>query len=246
VINLKQETEILQLVENQHNTSSIDLDIGLIFEYIDYKFLLNFSNVKFFTDFSIELGDNIRYLPNIFTQVVGYKFINNETGYLFVYIHNNILIIPGYLIIYFYYEYPVLNYKLNIINDFILDDRNRDIINLYKENYFFKILYSTKNIKFDNKFNKFNYICLIMLYNRKTLFDYQLKFIKDYKAALTPKFKYLNHEDKKIIIDDYNEYKTKGLSIEKIKLETEFSQKYYFLKAQKYKRKYLNLKNLIF
>jgi hypothetical protein len=62
------------------------------FEFIDYS-LINETKIKY---------DNfIDYLPNIFTQVNGINFINNKSGYLFVYKNDKILVIPGYLIIYY-------------------------------------------------------------------------------------------------------------------------------------------------
>ena len=241
--NVDLKTSILKLIDNQYNNNAYPLNDNLKFEYENYSFLLNFSDKNIFIKYTIKLDNTIRYLPNIFTQVIGHRYINNNSGYVFVYIHEHILIIPGYLIIYFYNKYPVLNYKLNIINDIIIDDEyNRSIIDCYKENNFFKILYSTEYIEYDFKiYNRSKYICFRMLCERKLLFEYQKTFIQYYSNI------YKSYEH--IIIRDYNDYKTrtKVLFIENFiiaELLKEYSQKYY-LKTQKYKRKYLKLKKLM-
>jgi hypothetical protein len=240
-VDLKIDTEKLQLVENQFNKRNDPLNINLRFEYITYIPIRKFSNMQYFMFGTIELSRHIRYLPNIFTQITGYDYLNNNSGYIFVYIHELILIIPGYLITYFYDNYPILNYKLNIMNDVPLKKRDRNTINRYKTDYFFQILYSTKYIPYNHIYKELNYICYKILLDRKSIFEYQKQFIEDYLQS----GQFIIHENE--IILKYDAYKTKVPFIEKFttrELQLFFSQKYY-LKAQKYKRKYLELKNLI-
>ena len=88
----------------------------LFYEYKKYSFESLLSDYDIFINNSIILEDNIRYLPNIFSQINEYKYSQNTTELLFVYIHDQLLIIPKYIIHYFY-EYPIVNSKFVIINN---------------------------------------------------------------------------------------------------------------------------------
>jgi len=189
------------------------------FEYIDYS-LIN--------ETKIEYDNFIDYLPNIFTQVNGIDFSNNKSGYLFVYKNNKILIIPGYLIIY-YEKYPLFNYKLNYINNKKIDDK---ILKKLKELDFFKVLYN----KNENVIESINYVLYKILSDKKTLFNYQIELIKKYKSINTD-----------IIKIKQSLVQFQDLNISRIKNNL-FSKKYikinnnYFKKYLIYKKKYLKLK----
>ena len=88
--------------------------------YPEYDFIIyNFkkiNNKKVFELLTMKVDDLIYILPNIFIQIDGFKFNKNVSGFLFVYIDNKILIIPGYLVSYFMYDYIIFDIKLKFVN----------------------------------------------------------------------------------------------------------------------------------
>ena len=103
----EQEQEKEQEKETLQNNVNTDLHVinynNQLFEYINY----NFENIILSPDEfinsnnTIKLNEDIYCLPNFDTQINGYEFKNNKIGILFVYIHEKLLIIPGYLLIEF-------------------------------------------------------------------------------------------------------------------------------------------------
>jgi hypothetical protein len=214
------ESEKITLRENILNQSiSKDKDI-INFEFNDYS-VINNSIIKY--------NPNIEYLPNIFTQVNGINFINNKSGYLFIYKDGKILLIPGYLITY-YEEYPILNYKLNYVNEKRIEIEK--LIKL-KELDFFKVLYN----KDKNKIDKIDFILYRILSDKKIVFEYQNELLSKYIDEKTDILTF------NTIIQTYNE---KNISY----INTVSSKKYikinnvnkFFDKYLIYKKKYLKLK----
>jgi hypothetical protein len=134
---------------------------------IEYKKYENYNrlflNINHFIEHTIEINKNIRYLPTFLYQLKITKFnihvlIENISGYLFVYIHSIILIIPGYLVSHFS-NFPILNLKLDNINYNNILDINT--IKKIKEYNLFKLLSSGNDFTLDNDEESF-VACLII------------------------------------------------------------------------------------
>ena len=113
----------------------------LFYDYKTYDFNILKSD---FIQGTIRLTDSIHFLPNIFTNSNTYRHYYNESGCLFVYFRNvnKILIIPGYLFMYFK-EYPILNYKALLLNKELSSDfmtNKQRILNIYEKEDLLKIL----------------------------------------------------------------------------------------------------------
>jgi hypothetical protein len=211
--------EVEKSYEKVSNLTTFKKEDIIEFEFIDYS-LINEIKIK---------HDNfIDYLPNIFTQVNGIDFIHNKSGYLFVYKNEKILVIPGYLIIY-YDKYPIFNYKLNYINNKKIDD---EIVKILKELDFFKVLYNQNK----NEIESINYVLYKILSDKKNLFNYQIDLINKYKSI-----------DKDILNIKQSLVQFQDVNISHVKNNV-FSKKYikinniYFEKYIIYKKKYFKLK----
>ena len=196
-------------VKKEKIISSLELNKEDVikFEFKDYSKINDESKIIY--------DSNIEYLPNIFTQVNGIQFINNNSGYLFVYINNKILIIPGYLIIY-YNDYPIFNYKLNYINNNKIDKLDE-----LKKLDFFKVLYNKND--FDTTID---FILYRILSDNKKLFDYQIELMKKY-----------NKEDRKKIIENILKLQNFNIAYDK------YFKKYLLYKKKYLKSKHLYLNN---
>jgi len=241
----------LRLVDNQLNINKPLFSDELYYEYVNYNPLLELfitRAIELLITYTIELDKQIRYFPNIFTQVTTFNFIRNRTGYLFVYIEERdiIIIIPGYMIIYFYKEYPVFNYKLILINTTIFKPIQE--INKFKESYFFRLINDSETISYNPSEQKINYVCYQILLDREKIFEYQKKFLDKYTEKQYD-------IDKLLIIKDIHSYNTQIIqSIEKFifnPITGKFNNKYifygnndiFFKKYLNYKKKYIELKN---
>ena len=114
----------------------------IVMKCIDCK-----ENIK---NISIELCENIYFLPNIFSN----NNVINISGIVFVYLHELeiILIIPGYMVPLFYDNYLIFNTKLDKIN-INIEINSKKTINIKQiktniENLdFIKILNSKKKVE---------------------------------------------------------------------------------------------------
>ena len=121
------------------------------------------------------------YTKYIFDKII-LPLLNNKTtfnvsGYLYVYFpFNKILIIPGYLLMYFYYKHPILNYKLILINNsFIHFFKEDDKTRLLQEDLF-KIL---NNTKVGNPNTLSAYISSLIFSNNNIITKYQNDLFQD-------------------------------------------------------------------
>ena len=170
----EQDLELITLIQKQQN----DVDVfnknflfPIKFEFYSYDNLIT----KF-----IKYDENILFLPNIFNQVNGLSFKNNESGIVFVLIEHLCYIIPGYLIYIFIDKYPVFNFNLILLNSIMYDQYIFDQI---KEYNIFKIIndHIIDEKLFDNNFIYF--IIYLYLYNLNSVdyssHDYEFfEFIK--------------------------------------------------------------------
>ena len=107
-------------IENPYNEL---LDKIINYEYENYDFTDIISDETIFINKTIKISDTIRCVPNLFTQLDTYDLILNKSGFLFVYIHKQLLLIPGYLFIHFN-ECILLSLYLSYLNntDMLIDD----------------------------------------------------------------------------------------------------------------------------
>ena len=218
------------------------LTIKCIIEYKEYpQFEDEFLNINSFKTKTIRINDKIRCLPNIFSQVNSYDFYNNSTGYLFVYIHEQILIIPGYLITHFNIN-PVLNSNLIVVNNIYV---NKIIINELKVFELFKIL-NISNTLIPTSINLECFIAIIILISKETITLTQ----KQIMNLVINKVGYNIRESLNktlrdvydILINRLYEYShTQDLLFIKIKDVDDYILKKYI----KYKQKYIKFKNII-
>ena len=181
-------------------------------------------SVDTFICLTFKINDRIRCLPNFDTQHNTIQLIKNNSGLLFVYIHNHLLVIPGHLLVYFM-EYPILNYRLSNINK--TNILRKDIIDQFKEIPLFKIFLS--NIKITNFYEYYLYSIIIKDQNtKKIMFNY----------IYGPEYTYKSEFNKKI---DEN---FDGFQVKKYNASDYLILPEYRLKALKYKNKYLKLLSL--
>jgi hypothetical protein len=184
--------------KSKNKQKSIDEDqkeefIQVQYHYIkefDY-YIYNFSNLE--TDFfnnTIKINENIRHLPNILNIASHSHIEKYNKGLLFVLFekYNTILIIPFYLIIYFYNDYHIFDKKLNKIN-FKIGDYN---IDHFKELNFFKI-FAGKEINSLNEYCKTYeahvlYIILPNTVYNTTFISSQIEFIRKMSDSINQKF----------------------------------------------------------
>ena len=228
----EQEKEILQ---NKVDSSLHSVDYNNFnCEYIIYDFKEIKLSLDNLIQNSIEINNDFYCLPNFDTQLDTYNFQNNKIGILFVYIHQKLLIIPGYLLIEFY-EYPILDIQFKSINNISIPDYDFE---RFKLSFLYKILNSEVMYKFNSSITKIeiiSYFIIKLSYHyyfnisstQKMFYDlFNLKFI-------TNEFTDFNSEVEK--------FKTskKDLFISKISID-DYKKKYL-----KYKNKYLNLSKIL-
>ena len=190
------------------------------YEYIRYDFDDLKCDFNIFKHSTIEISDKIRCLPNLFSQLNTYSFINNISGFLFVYIHNILLLIPGYLLVEFD-EFPLLTLTLKVINNKLIDS---DILSQLKNNDIYKIF------TFDDSFEYTpeSGLAHIMLRYFNNIVKFQSDFLNN-KEILTS----INY----IISKFETFYKNNNQLFVKPKYEESYN------KYLKYKLKYIKLKN---
>ena len=212
------------------------------YDFIMYNYIFNeINNVKIFNLLTIKVDEVLYCLPNIFVQIDGFRYNKNTSGFLFVYIIDKLLIIPGYMVTQFMYNYPIININLIIIN-----------INFYKVGFnYYEIIKKIKNHKiFSNirnklEFNQENILLYFIMLNIQYEIDYSFSINDEEIIILNQKIKeiYDNWLDEDIIrrslmIDEsFNDIK---LIIDKIKLFKNISNNN-FQKYLKYKLKYYSL-----
>ena len=130
------------------------------YDFIMYNYIFTQTHeYKIFNLLSIKVDELIYCLPNIFIQIDGFNYNKNTSGFLFVYIIDKILIIPGYLITHFMYNYPIFTIDLILVN-----------INFCKLHYdYYGIIEKIKlnrifaNIKNILRFNQYDNILLYFI-----------------------------------------------------------------------------------
>jgi hypothetical protein len=130
------------------------------YDFIMYNYIFtNINQDKIFNLLTIKVDELIYCLPNIFIQIDGFNYNKNKSGFLFVYITDKILIIPGYLITHFMYQYPIFTIDLILVN-----------INFCKISYnFYEIIEKVKfnrifaDIKNILRFNQYDNILLYFI-----------------------------------------------------------------------------------
>jgi len=137
-------------------------------EYVKYDFTSIKQNYAEFIKNTIKISDIIRCLPNIFSQVNTYNFVENKSAFLFVYIHGLLLLIPGYLFIHFNDVYPVLTLNFNLINKIIID---KETLECLKHNDIYTIF--TSNDQIELNYNLETGISLLMLSILQNITKYQ-------------------------------------------------------------------------
>jgi hypothetical protein len=213
-----EQTRIRNRAVDTPNHFGFSKQLIIKFDYKKYDFIILES--KFFEN-TIEINEHIRCLPNILSHASHCNFHENESNFLFVLFekYNIILIIPSYLIIYFYDKYHVFDKKLNKQN-FISGDYD---IDFFKNLNFFKIL-NTKEItnidEYSKTYEAFILFIMITLNSDEQLYGSHYDLIKK-----------LNHNINKTFIEKFESEIRRFFDIR-------YSKKYL-----KYKKKYLSLKN---
>jgi hypothetical protein len=135
---------------------------------VKYDFTSIKQNYAEFIKNTIKISDIIRCLPNLFSQVNTYNFVENKSAFLFVYIHGLLLLIPGYLFIHFNDVYSVLTLNFNLINKIIID---KEILECLKHNDIYTIF--TSNDQIELNYNLETGISLLMLSLLQNITKYQ-------------------------------------------------------------------------
>ena len=231
----------------QSKASSIELSTNtlksaiifdeLFYDYNKYDFNI-LDNLKDFNFATIELTNDINYLPNIFTISNPYIYSKNSSGFLFVYFINyqKILIIPGYLIMYFYEKYPIFNFKFILINNNfskLYNDIKDHIKTKFLKSNLFRLL-NYQNVPNINNLSA--YICSLMINNNNKISETQKELIKFFlnednslkykklillstqnKYFIENKIKLINAIEIELFLEE--KIKLEKLNEEKIKLE---------------------------
>ena len=131
---------------------------------------------------SINLEENVYFLPNIFSNINTV----NDSEILFVYLPNLniILIIPGYMVIYFYKKYIIFNTNINIINEVTIDEKRiKETKETIKNLSFIKILHKIPDYKITDENNAAIIISCFLLYkNIELLSSEQREMYNEYKS----------------------------------------------------------------
>ena len=170
---------------------------NIYYDYIKYDFNILDVSLDEFINNTIKLDELIYFLPNILTQSNTYNYSLNLSGNLFVYfdIYEKILIIPGYLIIYFNKKYPILDYSLSLINIDLFDRYNQAIKNKFIKTDLFKLLnYDIHNFK-----TYAGYICFLIIYNNNNISIYQREIINFFNNFLKNSIIYVKIIERRLL-----------------------------------------------
>lgn len=200
------------LIENRTKNNEIFFN----FEYKKYEFNNIKENRKTFIKYTIQISEKIKCLPNLFSQLNTLNYINNASGFLFVYIHDLLLLIPGYLLVQFN-EFPLLTLNFKLINDKIINPvileklKNNNIYRLISSNYvsapdndeikigIIMLLFYDQITKFQHDYLEKNKILIptIILEIKKKFNDFlQLNFNIDIVSYYNSYNKYLKYKNK--------------------------------------------------
>jgi hypothetical protein len=148
----------------------------LLYDYKIYNFVF-LENLETFIKNTISIDDDIYFLPNIFSQTNTYRVSVNISGNVYVYIHEKILIIPAYLIIFFTEKYLVLDYNLKLIN-YQLRSQYEEFKSRKKKYFLNKDLFILLNHKKVHNVNTLSgYVCALIIYYNKYISINQLELL---------------------------------------------------------------------
>jgi hypothetical protein len=219
----QQKEQDQQIIILLHDNEKLIKEIFLKIEYKKYDFN-NIKTLETFKISTIKISEKIRCLPNLFSQLDTYNYINNKSGFLFVYIYELLLLIPGYLLVKFD-EYPLLTLNLKLINDKIITD---DTLSILKNNNIYKIFTSNDDILIDNE----TVIGSMMLSFYNNITKIQSEILKNDDI--------INPSNVLLITDLFNDFYLNNKALFITNNYDETHNKYL-----KYKLKYLKLKNKI-
>ena len=165
------------------------------------------NNLKDIKNVSINLEENVYFLPNIFSNINTV----NDSEILFVYLPNLniILIIPGYMVIYFYKKYIIFNTNINIINEVKIDNKYiKNTKEIIKNLSFIKILHKIPDYKIPYKNNAGGIIisCFLLYTNiallsieQREMYNKYKKNIEEYKTLYNNMIEHIKYEKVKLL-----------------------------------------------
>ncbi len=143
---ITKETETLVNINTEITSENDDLSyyINLNYDFIKYEWE-HIGKLDVFYNLTIPLNDFISTVPNINCQSNGSMFKPNKSGYAYVYIHqlDKLLLIPGYMVPYFYDKFIILDSKfLYLINSNKISEYQNNYvkINQMKTNKFLQFI----------------------------------------------------------------------------------------------------------
>ena len=224
------------------------LGYGIIYppyDFIMYNYIFTKINEdRIFNLLSIKVDELIYCLPNIFIQIDGFKYNKNTSGFLFVYINDKLLVIPGYIITQFMYKYPIFNIDLIIVNNNLYTDK----IDYYKITEKIKVHKIFSDIRKQIIFNPENILLYFIMINIQN--DIQININIDYSniGILNQKIKeiydcWLEENEIRKLLMISNTFNNILDINKKIELFNNISLDSNFQKYLKYKLKYYKIKN---
>jgi hypothetical protein len=213
------------------------------YDFLIYHIFKAINNDSFFKIVSIKVDELIYCLPNIFIQIDGFKYYKNTSGFLFVYINDKLLIIPGYMLTQFMYDYPIFNIELIIVNNNLCKNKfnYHEIIKKIESHKIFM------DIRKQLTFNKENILLYFIMINIQNELDININIHKEEINILNELIKqiydcWINEHKmrKKVIIN--NEFKIENINkINNLFMIMTGLSNIFFQKYLKYKIKYINL-----
>ena len=194
--------------------------ISLMFRH---EILININQDNY-TEYALKIDnetENIYYLPNIFCNHSSFRYTENKSGIICIYINNSMLLIPFYCFLYFK-KYPMFNLQLNWF--YGNNEYDQKSIDKFKNSRFFKIMdiNNTNKNDIDLLFTGLElkdigtYIIYTQLINQCILSELQHNVVtiiyNKYKSSKNPilRFPFIKNIIKLIIsnIKDKNTYMT--------------------------------------
>jgi hypothetical protein len=173
--NVETETESLVNTNIEHTKAINDLKkilngFKITYDYVKYDFS-KINEIEIFKNLTIKLNDYIHFVPNIYYKTNGSNFKNNNTGYAFVFIDelDKLLLIPGYMVCYFYEKYIILDTKfLYLLNNNMIDKYQAliDKITCFKNKQFSTFIDTADNPpKLEVNIENFITVLILTMYN---------------------------------------------------------------------------------
>lgn len=184
---LESESEILVNININFDKTGILDNLNLWYDYIKYDFS-KISKKEIFENLTIQLNDYIHFVPNICCQSTGSKFKYNKSGYAYVFIDSlsKLLLIPGYMVPFFYEKYIILDSKfLYLLNNNMIQKYEEliGIINCFKNKNFISFI-EKASIPHKNVISIENFISVIILSNYNDLFQNHINLIKYFQQNI--------------------------------------------------------------